>query len=113
MVAGDVTRLADLGLGDEFGLIHDRGCFHDLSDQARDAYATGVTSLVTPGATLLLMSPVPGSRRMGVGSGATEEEIKQRFGTAWEIVSVQSDSGPPPPGPMKRVPRIWYRLRRK
>lgn len=112
-VAGDATRLAELGLGDGFGLIHDRGCFHDLPHQDRDAYATGVTSLAAPAATLLLMTFVPGSRRIGVASGASEDEIGQRFGSAWEIVSVQSDSGPAPPGPMKRVPRIWYQLRRK
>lgn len=112
-VAGDVTQLADLDLGEGFGLFHDRGCFHDLSAEQRDAYVAGVTSLAALGATLLLMSFVPGSGRLGVASGASEQEIQQRFGSPWEIVSVQSDSGPAPPGPMKRVPRIWYRLRRK
>lgn len=47
-VAGDATRLVDLGLGDEFGLIHDRGCFHDLSHQDRDAYATGARQWQRP-----------------------------------------------------------------
>jgi SAM-dependent methyltransferase len=113
-VAGDVIQLADLGLANGYGLIHDRGCFHDLSGRARDAYVAGVGSIAAPAATLLLMTFVPGSRRLpGVASGASEEEIHRRFGPAWEIVSVQSDSGPNPPGPMKRVPRIWYRLRRR
>jgi SAM-dependent methyltransferase len=112
-VCGDVTKLPDLGLGDDFGLLHDRGCFHDLSDQGRDAYVAGVTSLAAPAATLLLMTFVPGPRRVGVASGASEEEIQRRFGSSWEILSVQSDSGPAPPGLMRRVPRIWYRLRRR
>ena len=112
-IAGDATELPSLGLGEDYGLIHDRGCFHDLSGHARDAYVTGVTSLAAPAATLLLMTFVPGSMRMGVASGASEEEINRRFGSAWEVVSVQSDSGPDPPGPMRRVPRIWYRLRRR
>lgn len=112
-VAGDVTRLVDLDLGGSFGLFHDRGCFHDLSAERRDAYVAGVTSLAEPGATLLLMSFVSGSRRLGVASGASEQEIQRRFGSSWEIVSIQSDSGPAPPGPMRRVPRVWYRLRRE
>lgn len=111
-VVGDVTKPGDIGLENGFGLIHDRGCFHDLSDQGRAAYVAGVTSLAAPGATLLLMTFVPGSRRM-VASGASERELQQRFGSSWEIVSVQSDSGPAPPGPMRRVPRIWYRLQRR
>lgn len=66
LIAGDVTKLPSLGLGGDYGLIHDRGCFHDLSEQARDAYVAGVTSLAAPAATLLLMTFVPGARRMGV-----------------------------------------------
>jgi len=112
-ITGDVTKLPSLGLGEGYRLIHDRGCFHDLSEQARDAYVAGVTSLAAPAATLLLMTFVPGSRRMGVASGASEEEINRRFGSSWDVVSVQSDSDPDPPGPMRRVPRIWYRLRRR
>ncbi len=112
-VCGDVAKLPDLGLGDGFGLLHDRGCFHDLPDRERDAYVAGVTSLAAPAATLLLMTFVPGPRRLGVATGASEQEIQRRFGSLWEILSVQSDSGPAPPGPMRRVPRIWYRLRRR
>lgn len=111
-VVGDATKLADLSLEGEYEPIHDRGCYHDLPELGRDAYATGVTSLAAPGATLLLMTFVPGAWRIGVASGASEDEIAQRFGHSWEIVSVQSDSGPAPPGPMKRVARVWYRLKR-
>lgn len=111
-VAGDVASLSTLGLDDGFRLVHDRGCFHDLSPNARDGYVQGVSELASPGATLLLLAFA--RREHGIGpSGASEEEIRQRFGSDWDLVSVQSDSGPAPPGPMRRVPRIWYRLRRR
>jgi SAM-dependent methyltransferase len=110
-VAGDVACLPALGLGDGFNLVHDRGCFHDLSPTERNGYARGVSELAAPGAMLVLLAFA--RRERGVGpSGASEEEIQRRFGLDWELVSVQSDSGPAPPGPMRRVPRIWYRLRR-
>jgi len=108
---GDVTRLQALGLQAGFSLVHDRGCFHDLPADARDPYAHGVSSLTAPGATLLLMAFSPG-RRLGAPRGASEDEIRERFAPDWDVVSVQSDSGPDPPGPMRNVPRIWYRLRR-
>jgi SAM-dependent methyltransferase len=110
-VAGDVANLSTLGLGEGFNLVHDRGCFHDLSAAARDSYVRGVSELAAPGSTLLLLAFA--HRERGIGpSGASEEEIKRQFREGWELVSVQSDSGPAPPGPMRRVPRIWYRLRR-
>jgi SAM-dependent methyltransferase len=111
-VTGDVASLSTLGLDDGFSLVHDRGCFHDLSPAARDGYAQGVSELTAPGATLLLLAFA--RRQRGVGpSGASEEEIRRRFDHDWELVSVQSDSSPAPAGPMRRVPRIWYRLRRR
>ncbi len=89
------------------------GCYHDLPANVRDGYAHGVSSLAAPGATLLLMAFVPVTRRPGAPSGASEEEIQRRFGEHWDLISVQSDSGPDPPGPMRAVPRLWYRLRRR
>jgi SAM-dependent methyltransferase len=112
-VAGDVGDLPALGFGGGFGLLHDRGCFHDLPAGVLDGYARGVSALAASGATLLLMAFVPGPRRVGAPTGASEEEIRRRFGPHWDLVSVQSDSGPDPRGPMRRVARIWYRLRRR
>lgn len=111
-VAGDVASLPKLGLGDGFDLVHDRGCFHDLSPAAREGYVQGVNKLTATGATLLLMAFA--HRNRGVGpSGASEQEILRRFGSAWELVSAQDDSTPAPRGPMRHVPRTWYRLRRR
>lgn len=111
-VAGDVASLSTLGLGDEYSMVHDRGCFHDLSPAARNGYVRGVSELAAPGTTLLLLAFA--RRERGIGpSGASEEEIQRRFDADWELVSVQSDSSPAPAGPMRRVPRIWYRLQRR
>jgi SAM-dependent methyltransferase len=111
-VVGDVTRLSTLALAERFDLLFDRGCFHDLSDAAREGYVSGVSELAAPDATLLLLAFV--RRERGIGpSGASEQEIRRRFGADWELVSAQADSGPDPPGPMRRVPRNWYRLRRR
>lgn len=107
----DVTELTTSGLDGGFDLIHDRGCFHDLPENARSAYASGVSSLAPPGATFLLMAFAAG-RRLGP-RGVSEDEVQRRFESQWELLSTQDDSGPDPPGPMRRVPRVWYRLQHR
>lgn len=37
-VTGDVTRLPELGLGEDFRLLVDGGCYHMIPDGRRDAY---------------------------------------------------------------------------
>jgi SAM-dependent methyltransferase len=108
---GDASRLTDLRLERDFELIFDRGCFHDLSSRQRAAYAVGVTELAAPDATLLMMAFAPNHVPVGP-SGAAEREITTLF-DGWELTSNEPDSGPPPPGPMRGVPRRWYRLRRR
>jgi SAM-dependent methyltransferase len=110
-IRGDVTRLGDLGLRPGFVLFFDRGCFHGLSGPERAEYASGVTSLAAPGATLLMMSFARNDVRIGPG-GADEPEIVETF-TGWELVSATGDSGPDPDGPLRNVPRRWYRLCRR
>jgi len=110
LLKADVADLPALGLEPGFTLIHDRGCFHDLDDGTRDAYARGVTALSERGATLLMMAFLP---RRGVGPrGVSQHEIRARFGD-WTLRGSWRDSGPPPPGPMRNVPRVWYRLERR
>jgi hypothetical protein len=43
LIHGDVTRLADLGVGDGYTLLLDFGCFHTLPDDQRPAYVTAVS----------------------------------------------------------------------
>jgi SAM-dependent methyltransferase len=107
----DVSELASLGIEPGLTLAFDRGCFHGLNDRERAAYAAGVTSLAAPGATLLLMSFAP-SRVPGGPRGVEETELAARF-DGWALSATQPDNDGDPAGPMRNVPRHWYRLTRR
>jgi SAM-dependent methyltransferase len=107
-IRGDVTRLDDAGLEPGFNLFFDRGCFHGLSEPERAAYASGITELAAPGATLLMMAFARNQVRVGP-AGADESEIVQAL-TGWGLASAAEDTGPAPDGPLRDVPRHWYRL---
>jgi SAM-dependent methyltransferase len=109
---GDVTRLDELALHGGFDLVLDRGCFHGLPDDAREACARGVNALASPGATLLMFAFSPGFHGpapRGIGA----EEIQQRFGPAWELVSSRPDPGRRFPPWMRNPDPYWHRLRRR
>jgi SAM-dependent methyltransferase len=110
-IRADVTRLKTLGLAPaSFALVFDRGCYHGLSSPQRDAYAATVTELAAPGATLLMMAFA--RNRVPVGPpGTGEQAIRRRF-EGWRLESVAADSAPAPVGPLRNVPRYWYRLTR-
>jgi glutamine synthetase type III len=91
--------------------VFDRGCFHGLNGQERVGYAAGVTQLSAPGATLLMMCFARNDVRIAP-AGADEEEVVHAF-DGWELVSSQPDSGPAPSGPLRHVPRSWYRFVRR
>ncbi|WP_051574200.1 bifunctional 2-polyprenyl-6-hydroxyphenol methylase/3-demethylubiquinol 3-O-methyltransferase UbiG [Mycobacterium sp. URHB0044] len=78
---GDVTRLDDLDIGDGYDLIVDSGCYYNLSDGQRDAYADGVTRVAAPGA-LLCMAGFTKVR--GVVPGISEDDVRGRF-PAWAL----------------------------
>jgi SAM-dependent methyltransferase len=107
----DVGRLPELDLEPDLSLIHDRGCFHGLGSGDRAGYVRGVTALAAPGATLLLMAFAPNRKPVGP-SGASEEELRTRFGE-WELVEVAPVTERPPRGPMVDVPLTWYRFVRR
>ena len=109
-IRGDVTKLQEAGLEPGISLFFDRGCFHGLNERQRAAYASGITELAAPGATLLLMSFAP-NNVLVAPTGADEPEIVRTF-DGWELVSSTGDTGPDPDGPLRNVPRRWYRLRR-
>jgi cyclopropane fatty-acyl-phospholipid synthase-like methyltransferase len=110
-VRGDVARLSSAGLDPGFDLMFDRGCFHGLSAAERAAYATAVSELSAPGGTLLMMAFAPNTVRFGP-SGASEDELAALF-AGWEISSTAADAGPDPGGPLRDVPRRWYRFTRE
>ncbi len=107
-IEGDVARLADLGLAAGFRLVFDRGCLHGLSDDERAAYAEAVTALAEPGATLLIMAFAP-NRVLAAPAGLEQSELEGRFAD-WGLISASPDTGGEISGPLRNVPRTWYRL---
>lgn len=85
-VAGDVTRLPDLDIGEGYDLVVDFGCFHTLPDDRRAAYVTSVSRVVAEGATLLLYGFHRPPRMAPMHAGISAEEIQHRFHPAgWEL----------------------------
>jgi hypothetical protein len=114
---GDVTRLADLDVGDGYTLLLDFGCYHTLPDDCRPAYVTGVSHAAAPGATLLMYGfrRVPKAATMPMHAGMTVEEVLRRFGGAgWELINAEPTSLET--GALQRVRdrfELWcYQLRR-
>jgi len=102
VLRGDVTRLDALAVDGPFDLVLDIGCFHSLAPGRRDAYAHGVATRTTPGATLFVFAF---ARRPGlVAIGVTPREMRDRF-APW-FAPVGRIAGTQPPG------AAWYRLRR-
>jgi SAM-dependent methyltransferase len=85
----DVTRLSSAGLGDNFGLIVDNGCLHNMSDADRDSYVREVSAMAAPGARLLIVAFAPGGR-FGV-RGVEDAEMEQRFTHGWTMLSTGAE----------------------
>lgn len=100
-IEGNVTRMNDLGIGDDFTLILDIGCFHTLPRRSRDAHVRHINAVASPDATLLLFAfgGIPGT--------APKREVLARFGPTWAIACHAQAN----------VPRIfrpmWYRMHRR
>jgi SAM-dependent methyltransferase len=107
---GDVARLEDVGVGD-VTLAFDRGCYHGLPEAKRAAYARGVTAVTRPGAALLLMSFQPPTAR-GLPPGATPEEVRERFGPSWRLLSEHEGNEVPGNARIERARPTWYRFQR-
>jgi SAM-dependent methyltransferase len=108
---GDVADLEALRIGD-VGLAFDRGCFHGLPDAARDGYARGVTAVTRPGAVLLLMA-FRGPTGPGLPRGASPEEVRERFGPPWRLVSEAPAQETPGAARIERARPTWYRFERE
>ena len=77
LVQGDVTRLDELGIGHDYSLMLDLGCYHSLFPvELRNDYARAVTAVAAPGATLLLYGFLPKQREE---HGVTPHELRRRF----------------------------------
>jgi len=107
-IVGDVTRLTELGVGSDYGLLLDLGCFHSIPDTGRDAYVIGATEVAHPGAAMLLFCFIRGPKSPRIGPrGVAHGEVAQRFASGWELVSEETGR------PMLGGDTAWYRLRRR
>ena len=107
-ILADAARLHRLGLAPGFTLFFDRGCFHGLDESQRSAYAAAVDDLAAPGATLLMMAFAP-NRVVVAPAGLEQSELVGRF-PAWKLASASPDTEGESSGPLRNVPRTWYRL---
>jgi SAM-dependent methyltransferase len=104
---GDVTRLAELKVDGPFDLVLDIGCFHGVPVRRRDAYVREATRVARSGALMLMFAHGQslGQRWRRPTPERREQEIRRRFGEAFEIERVVP--GRDPPG------AAWFYLRRR
>ena len=96
-LVGDVTRLEVAG---PFDLALDLGCLHSIPVSGRAGYAAGLARVVRPGGTYLLYAFAPG----GPAFGLTREDVREKFGGAFDVVGVEEGKG---------RPSAWYTLTRR
>jgi SAM-dependent methyltransferase len=91
-VQGDVTHLLALGVRGPFDLVIDIGCYHAIPAGRRDAYATEVAAVTRPGADFYLagVTRPPATWRLLGAGGVTAEELRQRFGAAFDLSDEQT-----------------------
>jgi hypothetical protein len=105
---GDVTRLAELGIGDGYDLLLDLGCFHSIPDAGRDDYVRGASSVAPSGATMLLFGFTRRDRSTPLGPrGLAQNEVRDRFTDGWELVRELGGR------PIAGYDAAWYTLRRR
>ena len=112
LVKGDVTDLAQAGVGTGFRLVLDTGTFHDFDERQRLAMGQGVNAIAADDAIVYLL--VWPKRVRPLIRGASRQEIERAF-PDWEITDVQP-SGFVLPKPLELLLRPnehWYRLCRK
>ena len=109
LMVGDVTRLTELGIGTDYSLLLDLGCFHSIPDAGRDAYVRGVTALARAGAILLIFGFVRGNGRASrIGPrGLAPAEVAERFAGGWDVDAENRG------GPMFGSAAYWYTLHRR
>jgi SAM-dependent methyltransferase len=82
---GDVSRLGDLDIGENYNLIIDSSCYYGLTGEQRDGFAAGVARVAAPDALLLMA----GFTKLPGGRGINEDDLRRRF-PEWEIRTTAS-----------------------
>jgi SAM-dependent methyltransferase len=109
---GDVTALPSLGIGEDYDLVLDRGCFHGLSEAGRRRCAEGITAIAGPNARILMNAFQPRGRGVGP-AGVSPEELERHFHDGWELVSATPDAGTKLPRWLGDARPTWYRFERR
>lgn len=109
-LVGDVTAL-DPSVGSGYRLVLDIGCFHGLTDAQRAAYATEVTAVTDPGASLLMFAFGPG-HRAPLPRGASRADVERTF-TGWTLVTDDASDTSGILRPLRRSNPRWFRLTRR
>jgi cyclopropane fatty-acyl-phospholipid synthase-like methyltransferase len=109
---GNICHLEQLGIGKDFDLLLDRGCFHDFTDDERDQYARAVSAVANPGAVLLMFAFQPRNRGLGP-RGVTSEELTRHLGQDWELLSSTQETEMRLPRWLGDIRPTWHRLRRR
>lgn len=104
----DVTALMTSGVGSDFRLLLDLGCFHSLSDAQRRAMGREVSAVAAADATILMLAWAPG-RRGPLPRGASRTDIHAAY-PGWRVIEEEAIDARMP-GNLRADPR-WYRLHR-
>lgn len=109
-VLGDVGHLDGSGVGKDFSLFVDVGCFQGLDTATRAAMGAGVTQLATPDATVLMFSFRP-NRNPLLPRGADEDDVRKAF-PGWTVLDVRPADTNNLRRQVRRYAPQWYRLGR-
>ncbi len=107
-VVGDVTDLPAAGLG-AFDLFLDVGCSQGFNAGQRTAEGRGVSTLASPGATLLMLA-FGRTRLRSIIGGVSPAEVEAAF-PGWEVLAVERADTAGLGWPMRTTAPRWYRLR--
>lgn len=112
LLEGDVTRLRDSGVVDDFRLVLDTGTFHDFTPDQQVAMGREIDAVATTDATVILT--VWPQRRRPLIRGVDADGVQAAF-PGWDVVDV-GPSGYRPPRVLDAVlhpAERFYRLRRR
>lgn len=111
LVHGDICKVEQLAIDQNFTLVLDRGCSHDFTDDQLDRYARAVNAVTTPGAVLLIFAFQP--RKRGLGPrGVTAGGLMRHLGADWQLLSSAPDTEVRLPRWLGDARPTWYRLQR-
>lgn len=109
-VIGDVGYLVGSGVGKDFTLFLDVGCFHGLRDDARRRMGEGVTTLAAADATLLMLALTPHHNPL-LPRGASVDDVAAAF-PDWTLLDAEPADASRLPASMHRHAPHWFRLGR-